>query len=421
MSWIDRLVPADFDGAPFKVLGVDRKSGRRTAVQEFPGRRRVEVQDLSGDEPGGNALEFTVQAYLIGPNYDFDRDVLESALATGGVRPLTIPWRGTKNVTVTSDIVTRESKSEGGYCTVNFTCVEDVPEDPFTRVDRRAALRSQSDAATSSARADLSSRLRVSGLSSSSRLSAVDALASASAALASGSDRIASAGAVVNSASREVTAFSDAAESLLESPAALGAALADTVGASLGLANAGLGALRAAATRPLRLARYTDLAINAVLSSFAFADGFAAVPEATPNGQREAENRRAIVDATRVMVMAEGCRLLTTLPFESYGQARSTRSRMVAALDAALDDAGDGVFDAIRALRAAMITHMDSVAAALPEIRTYTTRRMITTSEIAHEVYGDGGRADDIAERNGLGRPLFVPAGTTLELLRSGA
>ena len=417
MSWKDRLVPADFDGAPFKVMSADRKAGRRTTVQEFPGRRRVEVDDQSGEEEGGDALEFTVQAYLIGSNYDFDRDVLERALTAGGVRPITIPWRGTKNVTIHGPVTTRETKSEGGYCTVNFTCIEDVPETPFTRVDRRAALRSQSDAAVTVAKADLVDRLDVAGLPSANRTSAITALTTASDAMATASARVSNAAGVANGAARTITDFADAAEGLLETPEQLGTDLPAAVSASLGAATTGLAVLRAAGAGPLRLARYTDLAINAALDVFGFADDLATVSEVTANGEREADNRRALVDATRVIAMAEGCRLLTTLTFESNAQARATRSRMVDECDAALDDAGDGVFDTVRALRAAMVSHLDEVASTLPELRTYTTERMTSAAEVAHYIYGDGGRADEIADRNGIGRPLFIAAGTTLELL----
>lgn len=417
MAWQDRLVPADFDGAPFKVMSVGQKAGRRTVVQEFPGRRRVEVQDLSGDEPGGNALEFSVQAYLIGPNYDFDRDVLEAALREGGVKPITIPWRGTKRVTVIGDITTSESKGEGGYCTVNFTCVEDVPETPFSRTDRSATLTADSDAAIASAKADLGARFTVDKLPSARRLTALDALTTATEAMSAASARVSTVAGQVNEAAGTIAAFGDAAETLMSTPGDLADELADVIGQALSVAATGLEALEDAGASPLRLARFTDLALRAALDVFAFADGFAPISESTPSGAREAENRAAIVDAVRIMSMAESCRLLTTLPFESHAQAQAARSLIVAAFDGALDAIGDRLFGPALTLQASAIAHLDEVAARLPDLRTYTTGRLTSAYEVAHEVYGDGARGDEVADRNGIGSPLFIPAGTTLEIL----
>lgn len=417
MAWQDRLVPADFDGAPFKVMSVGQKAGRRTVVQEFPGRRRVEVQDLSGDEPGGNALEFTVQAYLIGPNYDSDRDVLEAALREGGVKPITIPWRGTKRVTVIGDITSSESKGEGGYCTVSFTCVEDVPEAPFSRTDRAATLQVGSDAAIASAKADLGARFTVDKLPSARRVTALEALTAASEAMSAASARVSTVAGQINEAAGAIAAFEAAAETLMSTPEDLADELAGVIGAALGVASTGLEALEDAGAAPLRLARFTDLALRAALDVFGFADEFAAIGESTPSGAREAENRAAIVDAVRIMSMAESCRLLTTLPFESHAQATSARALIVSAFDGALDVIGDGLFGPALTLQASAIAHLDEVAARLPDLRTYTTARMVSAYEVAHEVYGDGSRGDEVADRNGIGAPLFIPAGTTLEIL----
>lgn len=417
MSWRDRLVPADFDGAPFKVLDATQKAGRRTAVQAFPGRRRVEVQDLSGDEPGGNALEFAVQAYLIGDDYDFDRDVLEAALREGGVKPLTIPWRGTKRVTVVGDITTRETKGEGGYCTITFSCIEDVPEQPFSRTDRRAALTSQSDAAVVAAKADLGDRFDVSGLPSTRRTTALAALTSAAAAMDTASARISSVAGQVNAAASAIDEFTAAAEALMSAPEDLADDLAGVISASIGVASSGLTALRVAGSAPLRLARFTDLCVRAALDVFAFADEFAAIGEGTPSGAREAENRRAIVDATRIITMAEACRMITALPFESYTQATAARAQIVDAFDTALDSIGDGLFGPALDLQSAVVAHLDQVASALPDLRTYVTPRVISAYEVAHDFYGDGTRGDEVADRNGIGAPLFIPAGTSLELL----
>lgn len=412
MTWRDRLVPASFDGAPFFVDSMDLDQGPRAYVQKFPGTGRVEVQNL-----GNDAREITVNAYLLGEDYDFDRDVLEAALLEGGVKPLTLPWRGTKNVTVDQKFKTTESKSEGGYCRISFHCVEDVPEEPFSRAARPAQLEAQATVVSEAAQTDLSDRLDVSGLPSSNLTSNVTALTTATTAMRTASDRIAGVSGQINGAASAITDFADDAEALLSTPSDLATSLAGVVEASLGVATAGLAALELRDAPGREIARLTDIAIAAALGVLDFTATLIAVNEGTANGVREAANRKAITNAVKAIAVAEAARLTTSLTFESYAQASATREAFVAAFDAMLADLSDEVVDAVLLLQANLVTHLDAVASALPDLRTYTTPRMISAAEVAHDIYGDASRADEVADRNGVGNPNFIAAGTVLELL----
>lgn len=412
MSWRDRLVPASFDGAPFFVDSMDLDQGPRAYVQKFPGTGRVEVQNL-----GNDAREITVNAYLIGPDYDFDRDVLESALLDGGVKPLALPWRGTKNVTIDQKFKTTESKSEGGFCRISFHCVEDVPEEPFSRVSRPAQVDAQASVVETVAKDDLSSAFSVSGLPSSYQVSSLTALTEAASALESASDRIAGVAGQLNSAASAIDDFVADAEALLSTPSALADSIGTVVTAALDVATSGLEALELAEAPARELARLTTIAVNAALEVLDFAASIGAPNTGSANGARESTNLDAITDAVQLVTIAGVCRLTTTLPFESYAQAASVRAAIVDAFDGVLESLSDEVLDAVLLLQANTVQHLDAVAAALPDLRTYTTPRMITLAEVAHDIYGDASRADEIADRNGIGSPLFVPAGTALELL----
>ena len=408
MSWRDRLVPASFDGAPFLVLSASQKAGRKLHVQHFPGSRRVEVQDLSGNEVGGSALEITVNAYLIGDDYDFDRDVLEAALREGGVKSLTIPWRGTKRVTVISDIQTQESKGEGGYCTVSFTVIEDVPEEPYSRPARPAQVDAQATVVNDAAKADMVDKLDFSGLPSSNLTSGITALASATTAIEACSSRIAGAAGVAAWV-YEPTSLASGVE--------VAAALIDAIGQSLGVANAGLEALEDAGASVREIARLTDIALAAAIDVMGFADALPVINTGTANGAQEAINRKSIVDTTRIVTVSEACRLTTTLTFESHSQAMSARVALVAGFDSVLEDLNDEVLADVLLLQANVIQHLDAVASALPDLRTYETTRITSAAEVAHDIYGDASRADEVAARNGIAAHLFIPAGTALELL----
>lgn len=412
MTWRDRLVPASFDGAAFFVDSMELDQGRRTFVQKFPGTARVEVQDL-----GEDSREFTVNAYLIGPNYDFDRDVLEAALREGGVKPLTLPWRGTKNVTVDQRFKTTESKSEGGFCRISFHAVEDVPEEPFSRVSRPAQVDTQASVVEVAAKADMTSTFTVAGLPSAYQVSSLEALTEASDSLRSASDRIAGVTGQLNDAARAISDFAADAEALMSTPGDLAEELGGVVTAALGVAGTALDALELASVPRRELARLTTIAVNAALEVLDFAAGIGAPNTGSANGTRESTNLTSITATTQLLTISGVCRLTTTLPFESYSQAQSVRSAIVDAFDTVTESLGDNVIDAALLLQAYTVQHLDAVAAALPELRTYTTRRMISLAEVAHDIYGDASRVDEIADRNGLGAPLFVPAGTALELL----
>lgn len=412
MTWRDRLVPASFGDAPFWVDSLDLDQGPRAFVQKFPGTGRVEVQNL-----GNDAREITVNAYLIGPNYDFDRDVLEAALLEGGVKALTLPWRGTKNVTIDQKFKTHESKSQGGYCSISFHCVEDVPEEPFSRAWSGAQLDTQADTVMSGGQNELGKKLSMNGLPSSKQVSTISALTAASNALGQASDRIAAAAGIVNDAKHTVESFTEDVGGLLSAPGDLAEQLAGVVTTALDVADAAIDALEMRKAPRRELARVTDIALNAALDVLAFAADSPSVNTGSANGQREAENLAVTTRSTQAMVVSRAAQLAVTLPFESFTQAASVRTRFVEAFDAILGNVSDEMLDDVLLLQARVVQHLDEVAAALPDLRTYTTSRMISAAEVAHEVYGDASRADEVADRNRIGHPLFIPAGVTLELL----
>lgn len=413
MSWRDRLVPASIDDAPFKVLGASQDDGRRTHVQKFPGRADVEVQDL-----GFDSREFEVRAYLIGDDYDLDRDLLETTLTSGGVKRLTLPWRGSKDVTVIGRIRTDESKAEGGYCTITFRCVEAVPAASFERVDRGATLEAQADTVVASASDDFADTFSVSGLPAANQESAVTAFDSASGAMETAASRVNGVIKQANEVTSTIDEFNENAESLFSDAEALVASTAATVAAVVGIGSAALETAGLAASLPARArAAIVDAVVSGVETILAFADELPVISTTTATGQTESANRDAIVDAVQVIGLAEACRSVVSLPFESRQQAQGIRSRLVDAFDDELGDLSDGVYDDVLLMRANLVSYLDEVASDLPDLIEYTVPRMQSTSEIAQDVYGDGSRADEIADRNAIGATLFVPAGTVLELL----
>ncbi|MBE0530402.1 MAG: DNA circulation protein, partial [Rhodospirillales bacterium] len=56
----------------------------------------------------------------------------------------------------------------------------------------------------------------------------------------------------------------------------------------------------------------------------------------------------------------------------------------------------------------------------LPRLRRVTIDSVLPARVVAHQLMGDGRRADDVVARNHIGHPAFVPAGVPLEILDNG-
>lgn len=143
MAWQDQLRPSSFRGVEFRVEEAIRGGGRRQALFEFPKRDQPYAEDM-----GRRARRFTVQAYLIGPNYPQQRDALIDALEQEGPGPLVHYLYGEFDASVDNYTVS-ESRERGGLCRIDMQFMEagqapasDEPE------DTQAKTKSAADDAT---------------------------------------------------------------------------------------------------------------------------------------------------------------------------------------------------------------------------------------------------------------------------------
>lgn len=146
MSWQDRLRPSSFRGVPFRVDEAIRGGGRRQALFEFPKRDIPYAEDM-----GRRARRFTVQGYIIGPDYIENRDALIEALEQEGPGLLVHYLYGEFQVSVDNYVIS-ESRERGGFCRFDAQFMEageppaaDEPE------DTQAKTKSAADGVSSSA------------------------------------------------------------------------------------------------------------------------------------------------------------------------------------------------------------------------------------------------------------------------------
>ncbi|WP_166304311.1 DNA circularization N-terminal domain-containing protein [Bradyrhizobium sp. 2S1] len=119
--WRDRYQTASFRGAIFHVETEQRHGGRRTVVHEYPKRNLPYAEDM-----GRAAVRFTVQGYLIGPNYLTLKDALISALEQdgSGTLRLPLPYQGRDMEVMVMQYGITESRERGGMCSVEMDFVE---------------------------------------------------------------------------------------------------------------------------------------------------------------------------------------------------------------------------------------------------------------------------------------------------------
>jgi prophage DNA circulation protein len=118
-AWRLNLKPASYNGVGFYVDLNTRSGGRRKALHEFPKGDTPYLEDM-----GRKAKRFTVACYLIGSDYEDQRDALIEQLEDEGNGQLVHPtYTDVDTVGVESYSVT-ERREQGGYATVEIVFIE---------------------------------------------------------------------------------------------------------------------------------------------------------------------------------------------------------------------------------------------------------------------------------------------------------
>ena len=398
MTWRDTLKARSVDGAPlvgrfrqarFIVPNSDATFGRRAELHEYPQRDIPWVEDL-----GRKARQFTIEVFVdgrLGGDYLSARDALIAAIEEPGPGTLVHPWYGTLNVALAEPASVRESTREGGRATFRLTFVEagelrfpSSARDTSLVVDRRA------DAVLSAATDIFADTFDVSGLPGWS-------LAALEADLA----------ATLAELEKQVSGVTGTIAAEIRAPANMAAAIVGSVQR-----------LGAVATEPLR-------AMQLYRRLFDAGDDNQNAPATTPTLRRQVRNAAAARRLVQQAAVAEACRASSQADYSTRDDALATAELLQDALDkqmAAADPVTgspveDGVYQALAALHAAVSSDLLERGARLPELVSYTPRATLPALVVAHRLYGDARRAEEITNRNRIRHPGFVPGGEELEVL----
>ena len=397
MAWRDDIKgPASFRGAEFFVEVAERVGGRRTVRHEYPFRDRPFFEDM-----GRAARGFSVDGYVLGPEYVSARNALLGALEGEGPGQLIHPYYGRRQVICTSFRV-RESSADGGIArfAIDFDETDSAPEAPVVTVAAGPAVVSSADATIAKIRARLALEAELALPSSS--------LASVADVVASGAQALGTVLAPVMAGTQEAAALSHGLDNLLLDVASLARQPAGALDAYLGMFDA--------------LASVPALfGVRACLAAFAFAPIVERPPATTSNRRREQEVYDLLLWALRAAAAAQAARLAPSAVFDTYDAAVSTRQGIVDALEASLDGADDDSFAALEQLQADLVRAVPGEASDLPRLLRYTPPATVPSLVLAHRLYGDIALEADLVARNRLARPGFILGGAALEVLSDAA
>ena len=362
MAWLDDLLPGSFRGVPFLIEAHEAEAGgRRIHRHEYPGRDEIYAEDM-----GRKTREFEVEAYVLGDGYFGRRDRLIAACDEPGAGTLVHPYLGTRTVSCEGCTVVERS-SEGGMARLTLLFVQAGPN------VQPAGVRDTAEAVREAAAAMRGSAAR----------QFVDVFDARGASL-------------VAETAAEAVRYA-AGEIATRAAAVLAADAAGLVFRPRDLADRMLGAIDGTADGLLRF-----LAGDAV--------SLPAVPGATPTRRRQASNQAALTDLVRSGATAEMARRFGRASYPDRTALIAARDVLGELLDARETAADADGFTAIRAVVEAAASRVDETLRGLPRVIRSAPQSTMPSLALAYEFYGDVDRAAEIAARNRLPRPGFVPA-----------
>lgn len=406
MGWIDTYRPASFRGVPFFVQAHDAEFGRRQVTHEFPQRDTPFTEDM-----GRRARTYSVEAYLIGEDYPAQRDRLIAATETEGFGELVHPYLGNMQVDCTG-IRLSERTEEGRMCRVSMTFIEaGEAKFPTSLADPVRAVATAGTGAVSAIQSGFLSRYAVKGFPSFVANAGVGKLTGLSSLLQSlPISTVIDTQSVAAFFSR-VRSLADNAIALATQPASLFSEVAGIIGSVRSVFGDGAGSV-----------------LEQVRDAYQFP--YSGVTS-TPNRRQQRDNEDGISAIVRRVCVVESARfaVLQAQPaapgntdgvsFETRDQAIAIRDRLTQAIDTELEDPSTTAeeYQALAQLRAEVVKNIPSAELKLPRIAAFTPATTVPSLVIAYDLYQDAGRAVEIAERNRIPHPGFVPGAEPIEIV----
>lgn len=406
-GWRASIRPASFRGAAFGVTDAEGEGGRRTVVHEFPQRDMPYVEDM-----GAATRKFTLQAFVLGPDYMAARDALVDALEQPGPGTLVHPWLGEIQVAQAAPWKLRESAQDGGMAIFTLT---------FARTE---GATSPTAAVNSGLRAE-----NLAGLAGDMACLRFDALFALAGQHAW----------VVEQSFARITNVLEAAQETLGSGPGL---VPDLLGAATGydfleLESMGHAVWQAMRSLPQPGASAKDLAGQWSSVALRVQPEPFRVQDAVPSRRTVGRNDFVAQALVTQLAVVESARALASAVPASRAHAGHLRDIFADAMDAALDisppqDSGaeektapgqdaafaaDNLDSVLRDMRRHALLALAASARSVPELARVTTAAVMPWLAICWRHSAGIAGESDLVARNALWHPLFVPP-SVLEVLR---
>lgn len=394
------LVAGSFRGVPFRTVDAEIKVGRRNVVNEYPQRDLPYVDDL-----GRKARRFVVEAYVIGDNYRAERDALIEAFEGKGSGELNHPRYGLRKVSLDGDVSMKESPERGGMARISVTFVEDSSNTFPKAVENTVAqVETAANAADDATEAAFGKEFSVEGMS----VLADQALKGMTSTVAGLLQTV-----------RQVTSVGGLAK-IVGLVGGLTGNLAGLIRTPVVLVQ-GLRSIYAQLVQELErpLSALAELQYvffaNTRSPSVALGGSTRARSLANDTARADLQRRLALTNQARVLAVA----IANTDVTATSAQATALRDSLVAQIDMELEvnDPPAEVAKALTRVRAAVVRDVAARSELLLSRSTYTPQAVLPAVVLAHRIYQDATRADELVGRNGVKHPAFVPA-RPLEVLR---
>ena len=401
-DWTSTLWPASFNGVPFYVQRADRAGRRRLVVHEFPFRDEPLIQDM-----GSGAGKIMVEAYQLSDSADSQAKGLESALGAGGRGMLVLPDIGM--------VMARAEEwkpvydmEKLGYIGWSITFVRDSGAGGISSLFYQVAEIFAAAEALGSLAFSVLSDVEAAGLPGMVSSTAVTSFQQGLAALSviSSSEVIdASTASSVNVQLQQLYSAATTAFSSASTAGALGSAMVDVTRAiSDGMDPNSVGR----AFSPL----LDQAAVSASMVPVA-ALSISQPWYGTVSQQAMTRNAVRIAVALRLAAIAAYADAIARQTFISRQDGINARAVMTDRLDIAMQEATGGelidVYEAVSSLQGQLAAYLSAEITTLAPIVTVSAGASLPALVWSWRLYSDPNRAGEIADRNGVVHPLFMP------------
>lgn len=395
MAWQEKLRPASFKKAEFFVSSSEGSFGRKVVLHEFPRKEFPLAEDL-----GKKAREFSFDAYVLGDDYFDARDEILKVCQEDGAGDLVHPYLG-KLYAICTGIKLKESAGSGGIAEFTLSFVEQEKKPVASGLlDFVSGLGLAAEALRDAAAEAFDDAFSIVGQANVVADAAVDAVESVADSLAS-VERIARGNILkISEFAYKVRKIKGAVRSILGIPGGLSSAY---MGAMDTLKNAFDGNETA-----LRVFQKVALPLPTLL--------FQKTAGGSVNGNAIFRNASALDNFRKQVSASHHAELLTTATFSTLDDAVSARAAVLDVLEEQKEVAGDKVFQAIEALRVALLNAVPSRDESLSRLVTVEVPDTTPSLVLAHDLFDGIEYEADILARNRIVNPGFIPAGSSLKV-----